>query len=99
MIDRKKPGVAFWATVLLVGLPLLYVASFGPACWTVSRADAGASTLPFVYKPLTWSMSKSNGIKSALGWYAQLAAPDGWRWISWNDGTEVWDWSQLPPPP
>src|SRR5262245_14028997 len=31
--DRKKPGVAFWVTVVVVALPLVYVLSFGPACW------------------------------------------------------------------
>jgi hypothetical protein len=30
MPSRKKPGVAFWATVVLVALPLLYFASVGP---------------------------------------------------------------------
>jgi hypothetical protein len=33
MTDRKKPGVAFWETVVVVSIPLLYVLSFGPACW------------------------------------------------------------------
>jgi hypothetical protein len=32
MKDRKKPGVAFWATVVVV-VVLAYVASFGPANW------------------------------------------------------------------
>jgi hypothetical protein len=35
MTDRKKPGVAFWVTVVaLVGYPL----SFGPACWWLSNS-------------------------------------------------------------
>jgi len=37
MIDRKKPGVAFWAAVALV-VVLLYAASFGPA-WTIVNAE------------------------------------------------------------
>jgi hypothetical protein len=43
--SRRKPGVAFWATVVVVGLPLLYVLSFGPACWWFSppRIDEGWS--------------------------------------------------------
>jgi hypothetical protein len=28
--DRKKPGVAFWATVVVVVGPLLYLLSIGP---------------------------------------------------------------------
>jgi hypothetical protein len=35
MIDRKKPGVAFWATVVvvvaIVGLPGIYLLALGPA--------------------------------------------------------------------
>jgi hypothetical protein len=38
MTDRKKPGVAFWATVVVVVL-LAYPISFGPACWIYSRSD------------------------------------------------------------
>jgi hypothetical protein len=32
MTDRKKPGVAFWATVVVV-VALAYPLSFGPAVW------------------------------------------------------------------
>jgi hypothetical protein len=31
--ERKKPGVAFWATVVVVAVLLAYPLSFGPACW------------------------------------------------------------------
>jgi hypothetical protein len=37
MTSRKKPGVAFWATVAVVVVPLLYVLSFGPACWITDQ--------------------------------------------------------------
>ena len=36
MTSRKKPGVAFWATVVL-SLPVLYVLSIGPAVLIVTR--------------------------------------------------------------
>src|SRR5262245_19380213 len=38
--ERKKAG--FWPRVvaLLIGLPVLYVASFGPACWDVMRTNS-----------------------------------------------------------
>ncbi len=32
----KKPGVAFWATVVVV-VALAYPLSFGPACWLTAR--------------------------------------------------------------
>ena len=31
--QQKKPHVWHWATALLIGLPVLYVASFGPVSW------------------------------------------------------------------
>jgi hypothetical protein len=35
MTDRKKSDVAFWATGVVVGLPALYLLSFGPWLWSV----------------------------------------------------------------
>ena len=46
--DRKKP-LWPWIVALLIGLPVLYVASFGPACWITSRADRGKRLLPVAY--------------------------------------------------
>jgi hypothetical protein len=55
MTDRKKPGGSFWATVVLV-VPLLYVASFGPACWMTARKlgaeDRKAHPVMTAYFPL-----------------------------------------------
>ena len=52
MTDRKKPGVAFWATVGLV-VVLLYVASFGPACWIISRIkNPTAKYAEIIYWPI-----------------------------------------------
>ncbi|HEY3966434.1 MAG TPA: hypothetical protein VGM05_17870, partial [Planctomycetaceae bacterium] len=39
MTDRKKPGWTFWTTVVLLSSPVLYVLSFGPACWWFSPRD------------------------------------------------------------
>jgi hypothetical protein len=51
MTSRKKPGVAFWASVV-VGAMVLYAASFGPACWITSHFGRGASLIPTIYRPL-----------------------------------------------
>ena len=80
MTDHKKPGVAFWATVMLTVL-VLYVLSIGPACWISSRTDAGGSTLSVVYRPLTWGMSRSERIADAVSWYSKLGAADDWGWV------------------
>ncbi|HEY2253667.1 MAG TPA: hypothetical protein VGH74_21485, partial [Planctomycetaceae bacterium] len=84
MADRKKPAVAFWTTVVvvLVGYPL----SFGPACWISSRINKGKSDLvPVAYRPMTWSMSRSETIANALKGYAQLGSASGWAWVERQD--------------
>ena len=39
MTSRKKPGVAFWATVVVVVI-VIYAASVGPVYWIGSRIPA-----------------------------------------------------------
>jgi hypothetical protein len=77
MTDRKKPGVAFWATVGLV-VVLLYVASFGPACWAFRR-NMTPGTLIFVakcYRPLVIARRDApTPIATSLTWWASLLAP------------------------
>jgi hypothetical protein len=75
--DRKKPGVAFWATVVVVCLPILYVASFGPWCWfVVQKAETqDKSTKPSLYRPLIYAWWYGSGdIRSPIAWYANLAS-------------------------
>jgi hypothetical protein len=57
--DRKKPGVAFWASVVLVVGLLVYPLSYGPAWWIVPRLWASglmpqrlADVLWHFYDPL-----------------------------------------------
>jgi hypothetical protein len=50
--ERKKPVWA-WIVAVLVGLPVLYLASFGPAFWLVSRTDAENGELASAcYRPI-----------------------------------------------
>jgi hypothetical protein len=55
--SRKKPGVAFWATVVAVAA-LAYVAGCGPACWlrvTDSPLPSQVyATLHWLYRPMDW---------------------------------------------
>ena len=51
---RKKPGFVFWATVVLA-VPVLYVLSWGPACWIISRTG-GEDALGAVYRPIWWAL-------------------------------------------
>ncbi len=76
MIDRKKPGMAFWATVVavvIVGYPL----SMGPAhlieC-SINRPWAWGAT-HVIYRPLALLCWRSEVATRAAYWYA-----DRWGW-------------------
>ena len=79
--DEKRGGAgcAIGLVALLFLLPVLYVLSFGPACWITSRTHAGASKIRIVYSPMTWVSSSSNRLAETLSWYAGNCAADGWH--------------------
>jgi hypothetical protein len=70
MSEPRQNHIGLWLAGLLIGLPVLYVASFGPACWWFSkeatpefslrRADvidvprSLAPQAPQAYWPLGW---------------------------------------------
>jgi hypothetical protein len=85
----------FWIVGAL--LPVLYVASFGPACWISSRAKYGNLTvLPAVYLPLLEVMWSDMRIFGAFHWYADLGAASGWGWIKYSNGEWAWAKVQFP---
>src|SRR5262245_48081878 len=97
MSDDRKKSVWPWIVALLIGLPVLYVASFGPACWITSHANVGAPPIPAVYRPLTWAMSPDSytTINRVSTWYAKLGADENWEWGPVHDpaGQHVgWMW-------
>ncbi len=76
--DRKKPGAAFWTTVAIVGV-LLYVASFGPACWMYSRTSSQYPNIGAVYCPLLLIAEIIPGSLRILVPYATFGMPEnGW---------------------
>jgi hypothetical protein len=64
MTSRKQPGVAFWATVVVVVALVGYPLSFGPACWWFSKPRSDGTWMfnfrdlvpkaPQVYWPIGW---------------------------------------------
>jgi hypothetical protein len=52
MNARKKPGWAFWLTVGLILLPVLYVGSFGPVVSLMERQVVSVRTVVRAYRPL-----------------------------------------------
>ena len=52
MSEERKPHVWPWITALLIGLPVSYVASFGPACWLLSGDLISYDHFNCAYRPL-----------------------------------------------
>jgi hypothetical protein len=50
--NRKKPGVAFWATVVVVVVLVAYPLSFVPACWLVKRGTVPIRPAAIFYRPV-----------------------------------------------
>jgi len=70
MTDHKRP-LWPWIATLLIGLPVLYVASFGPVCWWIEQPYYD-SVVPF-YWPI--GRTAKNGpefLQIAINWYATL---------------------------
>ena len=57
MTERKKPGVAFWVTVVLIVALVGYPLSAGPVLWSIDKIgqpDWAFGLFRFVYGPLDW---------------------------------------------
>jgi hypothetical protein len=104
-IINRRERWAKWTLAVVVGLPVLYVASLGPACWLTSRIDSGAGTISKVYRPLRWTFDSGPfpSLGMATEWYAMLGAADGWRWSyvikpAWDEAGQLvngeieWTW-------
>jgi hypothetical protein len=57
--DRKKPGVAFWATVVVVVVLVVYPLSLGPACWLIHRRIIPMRPTAQVYEPVLGNLHKA----------------------------------------
>jgi hypothetical protein len=73
--DRKKPGVAFWATVALVVVLVVYPLSFGPACWLDSRTLLPAWSVRFLRSFYSPMLDGPKSVRDALMWYGYLWYP------------------------
>ena len=76
MTDRKKPSMAFWATMVLVAV-VAYLLSTGPAIWLDSRSLLPAWAQEFVrafYYPIELLGEDSDAVLNLYMWYT-----DYWR--------------------
>ena len=54
-MTARKPGVAFWTTVILVTVVFVIPVSFGPAVWLTAGGHFHKSTVERVYWPILWA--------------------------------------------
>jgi hypothetical protein len=104
MTERKKPGVAFWATVVLVLMLVGYPVSFGPACWLVADVEVDGPTeiddaIFVAYYPILWlgrvtrpgpGQFDMSQIDRWVEWYATLCRNDGLSPFQRQNGESVW---------
>jgi hypothetical protein len=68
--------IASWLTAVLVGLPVLYVVSFGPACWAVSAGWLPPLPVVKFYSPcveVAWASAREDSVISdTLAAYTEL---------------------------
>jgi hypothetical protein len=73
----RSPGIiATWLLAVLIGLPILYVVSFGPACWAVRAGFLCPLPVVKFYSPLVeaaWASAREESVISrALAAYTEL---------------------------
>jgi hypothetical protein len=74
--DRKKPDVAFWASVVVVLAFVAYPLSWGPAAWACALLGEPpwADAVYFrIYGPLLWVYGHGPQlVNDVLDWYGNL---------------------------
>ena len=65
-----------WTIFAAVLMPVLYVLSFGPACWITGQMGIRGDMIPRLYAPALRLLN--HGPRGSIQWYAGLAAPQGW---------------------
>jgi hypothetical protein len=74
--DRKKPGVAFWSTVVLLVVLVAYPLSAGPLQWARAHgllSQGMIDALTLFYSPIRWIHDIGpEALRQVLDWYLQL---------------------------
>jgi hypothetical protein len=84
-IINRRERWAKWTLAAMVGVPVLYVASFGPACWITSRTKIGYKTIPVAYRPILWGMAHNDKFSKVLRSYTEFMAAPDWHWVDFSD--------------
>jgi hypothetical protein len=84
MSESRKPGVAFWATVIVVAAFVLYPLSVGPALWLEGKGlvpDWATDAVDLFYDPFWMAVeSLPQSVQDKVEWYTEL-----WQGVSEED--------------
>ena len=78
IVNRRERWVK-WTLAGVVGVPVLYVASFGPACWVVDRGWIAPRPIAYAYWPCLramWGGIAPHAISEVLYWWATMGNDD-----------------------
>ena len=91
--NNRKYSVWPWVVALLIGLPVLYVASIGPACWVTSRLRIGESAVTFVYGPVVNFAADSNCEFAVefIHWWSGFESTGSYFWAYYPQKAK-WQW-------
>ncbi len=80
-IVNRRERWAKWTVAGTIGLPVLYVLSFGPVCWITSTSHPRTMWVETLYRPITMMFEwGSSPISNAFRWYAQVGARNDCEW-------------------
>ena len=83
-MDATKRRLRRW---VLIGVltPMLYVASFGPACWVTSWCNLHGGWILVMYRPIIW-IAETAPVLDYVTWYSLAGASNAWGWEIDLDG-------------
>ncbi len=70
--DKKGNGLAACVAAVVILLPLLYLASLGPAVKMRDHGVISQDALVLAYAPLVWAADKYKPIENLIEWYCAL---------------------------
>ena len=90
MSEERKIRVWPWITAGIL-LPVLYIASFGPACWITSQLDPEESAIGTIYWPVLETCWQGEQSWGWILWYAHLGAHSGWA-MEYSRSRDEFNW-------
>ena len=82
IINRRDRCAKWTLAGVIVGLPMLYVGSFGPACWWMAekvpefpggpRVGSNAAYLSKAYWPIGWAVEQNPSLRPMIARYSRL---------------------------